>query len=204
MVRAHMLQRRNVMDFDGFTPSLSLTLLIAVWAFVPLGLMALTIAFTSTSVGQRLAVSAVRRIVLDVGPCYGTCPGFRLTFDANGSLHYVGTLEVALRGTYAASVPARYVERIAQALDRHGLFTARRPKQPIEDAPFTAISINFADGTTATTTSYGEDPDVWEMALLLEGVAAGTCGWHFVHSTARPDLPPGSFTLISLAPCRRR
>ena len=74
--------------------------------------------------GAQAAAGAVSgaRISLERGPCFGTCPVYRVTLDRSGSVRFEGRRFVADTGLHTRSVPGARVDSLVAALEAAGYF----------------------------------------------------------------------------------
>lgn len=67
-------------------------------------------------------VEAARTVSLERGPCFGTCPVYRVTIDQGGRVRFEGRRFVADTGLSTADVPAARVDSLFVELERAGYF----------------------------------------------------------------------------------
>jgi hypothetical protein len=75
----------------------------------------------SAAVGRVPADSAVR-IMLERGPCFGTCPVYSVTLDGSGAVLFEGRRFVADTGISTGSVPPARVDSLVAELTAGGYF----------------------------------------------------------------------------------
>lgn len=72
--------------------------------------------------GAAAAVSGDSRITMQRLPCYGTCPVYRVTIAADGTVTFDGERHVAASGTHTATVAAADAAALMRELDAAGFF----------------------------------------------------------------------------------
>ena len=75
----------------------------------------------SAAAGEARADSAVR-IVLERGPCFGTCPVYSVTLDGSGAILFEGRRFVADTGISTGRVPPARIDSLVAELAAGGYF----------------------------------------------------------------------------------
>lgn len=109
-------------------------------------------------------------ISLERGPCYGTCPVYRVTIQGDGWVRYEGRAHVEVVGVDSATIAQEQVRMLVTEFERVGYaslparFAYGEPSCPsyVTDAPSATTSISRAGVTTRVEHDYG-----------CEGVPAG-------------------------------
>ncbi|GEM_PF-2039011 len=115
----------------------------------------------------------IRRIVLERTPCFGTCPDYRLTLNADGTAEYVGGRFAPRQGSYKGTYYGG-LDRLAPVLDRLGYwrlkpaYAARATDQPSH------IVTVVASGGTKTVREEGSDgpAELFALQSMIDGLAA--------------------------------
>ena len=82
-------------------------------------------------------------ISLERGPCFGSCPVYRVVMYGDGTVRYDGKDHVRLRGSQAAVIPSENVKALAEEIERIGFFNLRDSytEVSVTDAPTVFLSI---------------------------------------------------------------
>ena len=64
-------------------------------------------------------------ISLERGPCYGTCPVYRVTIYGDGTVRYDGTNHVRVTGSQAAVIAPERVKALIDEIEWSGYFNLR-------------------------------------------------------------------------------
>lgn len=102
-------------------------------------------------------------ISLERGPCFGTCPVYRLTVDGAGQVRYEGRAHVSVVGRDSAVLPQSEVRRLLDEFDRAGFaqladqYTAGQPSCPLyaPDSPTAITSLTQSGATKRVEHDYG-------------------------------------------------
>jgi hypothetical protein len=171
-------------------PSFAWAFTVAALALTSTALLGYGIVWANSLQARYLGGADVTRITLDRTGCYGTCPAYTLSLGADGSATYEGRAFVAARGRFEAQIAPSVFLRLAAALARRGLRDPRPRGLYIADAPRTTISLHFETGSPVATPFFAgaSSDDLWEAAMLIDGVAAHLCPWRRDRSAPRgPD-----------------
>ncbi|HSM18509.1 MAG TPA: DUF6438 domain-containing protein [Gemmatimonadales bacterium] len=102
-------------------------------------------------------------ITLERGPCFGTCPVYRLTVDGAGQVRYEGRAHVSVVGRDSAVISQSEVRRLLAEFDRAGFaqladqYTAGQPSCPLyaPDSPTAITSLTQSGATKRVEHDYG-------------------------------------------------
>ena len=124
--------------------------------------------------GSALAAPGkIRRIVLERTPCFGTCPSYTLTLNADGTAEYAGGVHAPRQGVYRGTFGGG-LDRLASTLDRLG-FWKLRPQYTVEvtDQPSQIVTI-VTDGGKKTVREYGRTgpAELFALQSMIDGLAA--------------------------------
>jgi len=107
------------------------------------------------------------------GGCFGTCPVYSVTLNADGKATYTGKANAPRQGSYAASVYFGDFARLAMFIDQSGFMKlADRYAAPWTDDETVVVSVVLRDGTTKTVSDYGRfgPPDLWILEHAIDGI----------------------------------
>jgi hypothetical protein len=76
-------------------------------------------------------------ISLERGPCFGTCPVYKVTLYGDGTVRYDGKDHVRVRGSQTAVIAPDKVKELAEEIERSGFFSTREAytEVSVTDAP---------------------------------------------------------------------
>ena len=126
-------------------------------------------------------------VTLERGPCFGTCPVYRVSLAGDGAIGFAGTRFVSRVGTDSSRVQPEVVERLVQSLDAAGFFALADAYVPDgrgcgmyhTDAPTVSISVR-APGRSKTVRHdhgcVGAPAELTRLEHLIDSVA-GTGRW---------------------------
>ena len=126
-------------------------------------------------------------VALERGPCFGTCPVYRVTLSGDGLVEFVGTRFVSRVGADSARVAPETVEGLVRSLEEGGFFAladAYLPDAPAcgryhTDAPTVSISVQ-APGRAKTVRHDhgcgGAPEELTRLEHLIDSIA-GTARW---------------------------
>ena len=146
----------------------------------------LLILSTALSMAREEAkVPADTKIVLERTACYGTCPIYTVTIDANGNTEFVGQDFVAVKGRQEKTIPVDNVASILAEVEKAKFFelNGRYDYQDWTDSPSAFIAIT-ADGRTKRIEHYygcksANEQELKALTDLAKKIdeAAGTAEW---------------------------
>jgi len=127
------------------------------------------------------------KVSLERGPCFGTCPVYRVTLSGDGLIEFVGTRFVSRVGTDTARVAPEVVDSLLRSLEAGGFFSladAYLPDAPAcgryhTDAPTVSLAVQ-ATGRAKTVRhdhGCGGAPEALTGFERLVDSVAGTARW---------------------------
>jgi hypothetical protein len=126
-------------------------------------------------------------VTLERGPCFGTCPVYRVSLSADGMVEFLGTRFVSRVGNASARVAPDAVASLVRSLETSGFFglaDAYVPDAPTcgryhTDAPTVSISVQAhgRDKTVRHDHGCGGAPDQLTGFEHLIDSVAGTARW---------------------------
>ena len=120
-------------------------------------------------------------ISLERGPCFGSCPVYRVVMYGDGTVRYDGKDHVRVRGSQTAVIAPEKVKELAEEIERIGIFNLRDSytEVSVTDAP--AVVLYFAkDGKKKQVKHYLGDfkaPKTLETIETRIDEVAGTGRW---------------------------
>jgi hypothetical protein len=124
-------------------------------------------------------------VVLERTACLGTCPVYTVKIDGSGLVEYVGTFNVATRGSRTTRIDPDSVKNLLSSFDAVNFLDLRdNYAEGCTDMPTTIISISF-DGKTKRVSNYfggcehktsGPQVDLNRLAQEID-TTAGTIRW---------------------------
>lgn len=88
-------------------------------------------------------------IAMERGPCFGTCPVYRVTIWGNGSVEWVGNKHVKEEGWRTWSIPQEKIDALEKAI-RKARFSDLNDNYTSFDItcnPSAITTVKFEDGT---------------------------------------------------------
>ena len=129
--------------------------------------------------GGRLCAQTV--VTLERGPCYGTCPVYKLTLYDSGKVVFEGKDHVRTRGTQTAAIGRERVAELVAEFEKLGYFSFkdRYTARHITDMP-TAVTSVQAGRKVKRIEHYHGDSSAPKILTALENeidAAAGSNRW---------------------------
>lgn len=85
-------------------------------------------------------------ISMERGPCFGTCPVYNLTIDADGNVAYEGRLFVAVEGIRNAKISFEKIQELVMAIEIANFFDLEdQYHAPATDLPSITLSITLKE-----------------------------------------------------------
>ena len=112
-------------------------------------------------------------ITLRRSACFGTCPVYRVTLNADGTAVYEGVAHVSRMGKFIGHVPFYDFAQLALLAERAGFMTLQeRYAGSWTDAETTTITIRARSGKEKTVDDYGAfgPPELWALQRAIDGV----------------------------------
>ena len=97
-------------------------------------------------------------VTLERGPCFGTCPVYRVSLAGMAQVGFVGTRFVGRVGTDTSRVAPEVVDRLVRSLDAAGFFALADTYVP--DAPACGLYHTDAPTVSITVRASGRDKTV--------------------------------------------
>jgi hypothetical protein len=125
----------------------------------------------------------ISAITLRRGPCFGFCPVYEVTIQADGRATWRGERFVERLGAYEGEIGLEDFRRVAGVVERSGFLSwDDEYTSGTVDTPDYHLTVE-RDGSTKTVRQNATDtpPDFWVIAALVDALAAG------VEWTPAPD-----------------
>jgi hypothetical protein len=124
-------------------------------------------------------------VALERGPCFGTCPVYRVTLSADGLVEFVGTRFVSRVGADSARIAPEAVDGLVRALEAGGFFAladAYVPDAPAcgryhTDAPTVSLSVQAPERAKTVRHDHGcggAPEELTRLEHLVDSVAGST------------------------------
>ena len=131
---------------------------------------------SSTAYDPQSVVISIER-----GPCFGTCPVYRMALYGDGTVRYDGKDHVRVRGSQTAVIAPEKVKELAGEIERSGFFNLRDlyTEVSVTDAP-TVVLYVAVDGKKKKVRHYLGDlnaPKTLETIETRIDEVAGTGRW---------------------------
>jgi hypothetical protein len=116
-------------------------------------------------------------IVLERGVCFGTCPAYKLTITANGSVEFEGRHFVKKKGVVRATISREQLKHLVTEFEKARYFTLQDRyvdegdgcAKVLTDSPSVNTSITIAGKTKSVEHYHGcKGPLVLEQLTVLE------------------------------------
>ena len=115
-------------------------------------------------------------ITLERTGCVGSCPGYKVTILADGSVQYDGEYYVHVEGTRSATIPASNVEKLAARLQNENFFNWEEKKLTCLDFPEVHITVTLNGQHKHVFEGCNEAGPVLALADAVDKIA-GTKQW---------------------------
>jgi hypothetical protein len=118
-------------------------------------------------------VAGIDSISLSRGPCYGTCPVYRVTLRSDGTVIWEGERFVQPIGRHVGRVDPAHFEHLARLTESSGFFEWRDEyAEPVTDHPANTIEVHRGnDLKRVVQYATDEPPGFWTIATLIDGIA---------------------------------
>lgn len=141
-----------------------------------LSILLLAVSVPSGAYDPRSVVISLER-----GPCYGTCPVYRVTLYGDGTVRYDGTNHVRVMGSQAAVIAPERVKALIDEIERSGFYNLRDDytEVSVTDAP-SAVLYTAVNGRKKQVRHYLGDfnaPGVLETIESRIDETAGVQRW---------------------------
>jgi Domain of unknown function (DUF6438) len=138
----------------------------------------------------------VTQITLERTECKGTCPVYKVSFQPDGTVTYVGQKHVPRIGTFTGRIDRRTFGRMVELLASFNYSQLQdRYTSPITDHPHAITSVSWGD-KRKTIDNYAEagPTSLWAFELVLDAVTATVDGWKQVTARGKEEPGPGQIT----------
>lgn len=117
-------------------------------------------------------------ITIKKGMCYGRCPAYTLTLDAEGSALYKCDRFCDLDGEYAKQLDLSEVSVIfKKARDLDPMSFNNSYESMVPDMPLTTLSFSFKDSTKMIAGKMERPIEIKNFEKMLIEIASDTTGW---------------------------
>lgn len=142
------------------------------------------LALTCLSAAQT---GKIRSITLERRPCYGTCPVYTLTLNADGTALYNGVRYAARTGKYKGTFWANDLTRLAPLLDRMGFWKLQSEYRTMATDQSTQVLTVVTDKGTKKVLEYGHQgpAELWALHTIVDGIGANAREWTKVAPPAK-------------------
>jgi hypothetical protein len=171
--------------FSHFGGEAAMLKRIALFSFFLLAFASPSLAYDS----QAVVIS------LERGPCFGTCPVYRISLYGDGTIRYDGKDHVRVRGSQTAVIAPDKIKELAEEIERSGFFSLRDSytEVSVTDAPSVVVYVAI-DGKKKQVKHYLGDfkaPKTLETIETRIDEVAGTGRWTAaaVPSVTQPAAP---------------
>jgi hypothetical protein len=130
----------------------------------------------------------ITSVMLRRGACFGSCPIYEVTLEADGTAVWNGERFVERLGRHRGEVDVNDLARLARFIERAGFF-GWEPEYlgNVTDTPDYQLTVARRDQTkTVRQNAVDEPPDFWVIAAVVDGLAE-TVAWAPVDT---PEGPP--------------
>ena len=113
----------------------------------------------------------ITEIELDCGPCFGTCPVFRVTLSSAGTYHYEGRHYVEPLGERSGRFPEWLFARVTEVCAALGVLSLDDVyPTDFDDTQSVTVRVRHAGGvkTVRCEGSDGLVPRLWAFAVVVE------------------------------------
>ena len=130
-----------------------------------------------TGLAQTETIPADFLIKLERTACFGTCPVYSVTIDAQGNVVYEGTSSVSVEGRQTDRIPASAVNALLATAERIGFYDLRDSyRAPITDLPTTFVTMTANGRTKRIEDYFSAPPGLKELERQIDE-AARTARW---------------------------
>ena len=110
---------------------------------------------TSLSAAQNIPTYPDLLILMERGVCFGTCPIYKITIHADGTVDYEGVKFVKIEGKRTAQISPEQIKNLVTAIEDIRFFSLEDEYAPnATDLPSIKLSITL-DGRSKTVWHYG-------------------------------------------------
>ena len=142
-------------------------------ALLWLAVLCLAAAITRSPflIAQTHSVPPGFSITLERTGCLGSCPEYKVTILADGSVHYNGEFHVHVKGARSKTIPVSNVERLVRRLQNEDFFTWEEKKEVCLDFPEVHITVTLNGQHKHVLEGCNEPGRVLSLADTVDEVA---------------------------------
>lgn len=117
-------------------------------------------------------------------PCFGQCPVYEITINADGTVVYYGEMYVEKEGTFKKQLAESQFEALKQIIEETGFFELedKYDNEMIMDLPSTVISLTNEKKHKSVESKYGAPESLKTLERKLNEIALSDYGWTKVKS----------------------
>ena len=140
------------------------------------------LALCALGLGQGKPVAVplkILRVTLERTPCYGTCPAYTLTLNADGTAAYLGRLHVSRLGAYQGTFSNQALQRLVPLLDRWDFWKMKsRYESLATDLPSQTVTIETNRGKKSVYNyGMGSPASLRELHAWIDAVGESVRNW---------------------------
>jgi hypothetical protein len=108
------------------------------------------------AIAQSSSASPITELILERGPCFGTCPIYRISLRSDGTAKYTGWSNVERVGVYTGSIAPDAFMRLAQEVEASGFWEFQESYlQPVNDLPVVRTTARREDAKRKVIRDHG-------------------------------------------------
>lgn len=138
----------------------------------------------SLSTRAQSTAETMRMVQLERTPCYGACPVYKVTIQADGTVFYQGFRHVERIGAFTASVAPEELQNLLRLANTVGYWRLKDGYSVNDGGPhvFDMPGCNVTLSTnrrTKTVTEYGDAGPIqlWTVQKAIDGILMTAVGW---------------------------
>ena len=141
--------------------------------------------------------SVITKITLERTSCYGTCPSYQLTLDADGMVRYQGKDYVREKGRRTGQVTGKGLQQILKKIHEIRFFELQDKYNSLEingsmlvvtDQPTTITSVTRAGRTKKVENYFGGPKGLYDLEQLIDEITRSS-NWVGGQSRQNKDVP---------------
>jgi hypothetical protein len=141
--------------------------------------------------------SDISKVTMERTTCYGTCPAYRVTVNADGTVHYEGTDYVRQKGRQTGRISPEAFQKIVKKLEEIHFFQLNDQYNSQEingsstfvtDQPTTITSVTSGGRTKKIENYFGGPKGLYELEQLIDELAQ-SYKWVGGRFGANKDVP---------------
>lgn len=140
--------------------------------FIFLAVCVCLLAACKTQEASQVSVADDFLLRITRTPCYGTCPDFTMTVDANGNVAYTGRNFVDNLGMYSKRISRKQVKQLVQILEEGKFWEYNEvyDNQGVTDLPSIITECTHNGKSRQVLNRIGAPKELGEMQVKLEEV----------------------------------